>query len=143
MSAPDRRVLAKWFVSGQDADQRHPFEKSSQTRPESIATSRSIKTFATNRSIKSIATTLSINPSLSADVSPTETEFDLINLTSPDGTSADSIGHIQSHFAEDLWKQYNRFLGTDSVEPASEARRSVTRGRRQYTVQLRKLWLQR
>jgi hypothetical protein len=127
MSAPDRRVSAKRFVSGQDVDQRYPFVKSSQTRPESIATSRSIKTFATNRSIKSVATTLSISPSRSADVSQTATESDLIDLTTPDGPLADSKGHIQSHFAEDLWNR-DQFLGTDSGEPISEARRSVTRG---------------
>jgi hypothetical protein len=127
MSAPALSVLEKRLVSGQDTDQRHPYEKSSQTRPESIATGRSIKTFATNRSIKSIATTLSISSSRSADVSQTANEFDLIDLTSPDGPLADSTDHTRSRFAADLW---NQFLGVDSGELASEARRSVTRGHR-------------
>lgn len=104
-SIPGRRASQKKPAGGQEGDRRPARDKNSQLRPASIATNRSI------------------SPYRSLEFWQTATEFDLIDLGSPDESSTSSA--VRSHQSEDSSKRYSsQFLGTDSGEP-TRTRRSV------------------
>ena len=108
MSIPGRRASQKKPAGGQEADRRPARDKNSQLRPASIATNRSI------------------SPYRSLELWQTATEFDLIDLGSPDELSTSST--IRGRPSEDSSKRNsNQYLGTDSGEPTAQTRRSVKR----------------
>ena len=99
MSVPGRRASQKKHGGGQEADRRTARDNHAQLRPASIATNRSI------------------SPYRSLELWQTATEFDLIDLGSPDESSTNAT--IRSRRSEDPRKRYsNQSLGMDSGEPS-------------------------